>query len=251
MVPISVISNILHNKYDAYNVPSDLILEYATRFSLLYNDKDECIKEISIIIDNYIANYQMDNSCLEILSSLTQSISNEEKYDNMIQKQVPIFDSQCDISFLNEFLILNKICKKRFAKELKIDESTLYEYLEGKRPPGRKTLFKIFKYFNVTDYEKFKYMALNNSLVIPDSLRDKKYDISFLKLYLEKYLVSRKSLENATEVSSSTMSSYLNGKSTVKEERLKKILGFFKVSSYEELINMCEEDKNSKVNNIK
>lgn len=77
-----------------------------------------------------------------------------------------------------------------------------------------------------------------------------KYKISFLKEYLKLKKIPFTLLSNELKVSSDRFSNQLNGICVASEEELNSLLQIFNVSSYNELIKLVKEDKNTSIENI-
>ena len=164
-----------------------------------------------------------------------------------------------NIMFLKRYLQVKNIKPESLAYSINIETSKLYEYLNGASVPNFIVLKKIYKVFNVSSYyELFNLVCTDNTSSL-DNIKlkvqkekkkktAKKYDIKFLKEYLEKNYIKPITLSKLTNMSRQSISLYLNGKSKISEKKLKQLLTIFKVSSYDELLKLT--DNSYDLNNL-
>lgn len=145
-----------------------------------------------------------------------------------------------DISFLKDYLKQKGISQSELANNLKMSRQYISLLLNGQQLVNQNHLNIILKLFNVETYDELKELVKND---ISDSIEDlnigidsKKYDISFLKTYLEKNNISIRKLSDYLNIPYKSLESYLLGISKCDSYLISKLLELFNVKTYNELI---------------
>ena len=140
-----------------------------------------------------------------------------------------------DISFLNDYVIQNRINITNFAKVLDINCSNFRVFLIGKGRIDANTLIKLLDLFNVKSYEELKDKALNHELDVPDILFCSLYDITFLRKFIDNNKIDVRLLNEKLKIKQQKLTDYLGGKNRASKEVLDKLLEIFNVKDYKEL----------------
>ena len=182
---------------------------------------------------------RIDANTLIKLLDLFNVKSYEELKDKALNHELDVpdilFCGLYDITFLRKFIDDNKIDVRLLNKKLEIKQQKLTDYLGGRNRATKEVLDKLLEIFNVKDYKELKEKSMNNTLEIPESLCNIKYDITFLNDYIKHNGISTRKLADELSITLAAMHNYLLGRSNIPKEVLDKLLEIFAVKNYEEL----------------
>ncbi len=169
---------------------------------------------------------------------------NAKSYEQL-QEQVKndfirIKDDDIDMNYLKQFLKDNKISNLVFADYLGIKKAHVYRLFKEQLELKPRYKDKINMLLNSDEIVKELITDSKNSRM--HSLRSELYDISFLKKYFHDNGISQSVLADYFGVSKQYISLLLNGKEFASEEKINKILEFLNIESFEELVNLVNND---------
>lgn len=171
------------------------------------------------------------------------NVSTYEELKELVDREAPNEDvcELYDISFLKDYIDLKQIKQSSLVKATGISRQLISKYLKGEYKVKYNTLEKILKVFNVSTYEELKQLAETDKCVTKESIDvASNYDLSFLKEYFKKHNISSVKILKLTSVSDNV--SYNTNLINVSDEKLREFLKLFKVSTYEELKQLVEDD---------
>ena len=190
---------------------------------------------------------RIDANTLIKLLDLFNVKSYEELKDKALNHELDVpdilFCSLYDITFLRKFIDNNKIDVRLLNKKLEIKQQKLTDYLGGRNRATKEVLDKLLEIFNVKDYKELKEKSMNNTLEIPGSLCNIKYDITFLNDYIKHNGISTRKLANELSITLAAMHNYLLGRSNTPKEVLDKLLEIFDVKDYEEFARKVNKNE--------
>lgn len=160
-------------------------------------------------------------------------------------------EEKYDITFMSKYFELKEIKIDPFCNIIGISKYTLIMLINGKKLADKLILDKILEYFNVSDYEKLKE-KIND---IYNNLKDgefesKKYDVGFIKEYLNYKGVKQSVLANEFNLSISTVNNYINSKKLANRKFVKKLLNYYDEDTYTSLKENIQLELNKYDGNI-
>lgn len=154
-----------------------------------------------------------------------------------------LFCGLYDITFLRKSIDNNKIDVRLLNEKLEIKQQRLTDYLGGKNRASKEVLDKLLEIFNVKDYKELKEKSINNTLEIPESLCNIKYDITFLNDYIKHNGISARKLATELSITLSSLRNYLLGRSKTPKKVLDKILEIFNEKDYDEFARKVNKNE--------
>lgn len=180
---------------------------------------------------------------LEIFSVKDYKELKEKSMNNTLEIPESLCNIKYDITFFNNYIKHNGISTRKLANELSINLAAMHNYLLGRSKTPKEVLDKLLEIFDVKSYEELKEKSINNTLKIPESLCNIKYDITFLNDYIKYYGIDYKKLADKLSVSLATIYNYLSGRCNISKDVFDKLLKIFDVKDYDEFARKVNKNE--------
>lgn len=248
----------LPNNKAIYNM--SFLKEYILKFNMQLSDISIHLDINKTLFSKYINGKRLvTNDTLQKFLDLFDSksyddLKNKIKYSIENNKQIILNEKkhtqpkEYDISFLKEYLTLFKIRKSVFSKQTNISIYKLNNYLNGSIEEDE--LKKILIHFDVKNYSELKNKIEKSIKNIKTKNEPRKYDISFLKPYLNYKNITQKEMAQKLDVDPSNFNSYLNSRILANRIFINKVIDYFGEDTYQSLKDNTSIEINKKEDNI-
>ena len=212
--------------------------EFVSYLKLYIKNKNITLKDIS---DGINVNYSYISCMLNGVYTLNEKYINKileflglKKYDELKKMVDNSVDSEEFISYLKLYIKNKNITLKDISDGINISYSYFSSILNGRRTLTEKYINKILEFLNLKNYEELKKKS-------NDSKKIKKF-VKYLKQYLKKEKISLEELANGINISYSYLCGMLNGRCTLNEKYINKILEYLDIYNLNKLKYEKEED---------
>jgi len=219
-----------------------------------YNYDSETIKNayeeaIELLKERCDTSKSLYNNILENMKFILNKSNN---------KPLPKEEVLYDISFMKEYVSLYKV-EESLCGVLKCDKDSLNMLLDGNKKLNEKQISLIYNMFNVNNYELLK-KNVNKKIEIVKNMMKKidekhlkdKYDLSFMKEFVELYDYDINKLSRLWKCGIKVVPKILDGQIELNDSLLWETYSEFQVKDYNELKGKINKFiKNKKTNIIK
>ena len=212
--------------------------EFISYLKLYIKNKNITLKDIS---DGVNINYPYISGMLNGVYTLNEKYINKileflglKKYDELKKMVDNSVDPEEFISYLKLYIKNKNITLKDISDGINISYSHFSSILNGRRTLTEKYINKILEFLNLKNYEELKKKS-------NDSKKIKKF-VKYLKQYLKKEKISLEELANGINISYSYLCGMLNGRCTLNEKYINKILEYLDIYNLNKLKYEKEED---------
>ena len=216
--------------------------EFVSYLKLYIKNKNITLKDIS---DGINVNYSYISCMLNGVYTLNEKYINKileflglKKYDELKKIVNNLVDSEEFISYLKLYIKNKNITLKDISDGININYPYISGMLNGRCTLNEKYINKILEFLGLKKYDELKKIV--NNLV------DSEEFISYLKLYIKNKNITLKDISDGINMSYSHFSSILNGRRTLTEKYINKILEFLNLKNYEELKKKSNDSKKIK-----
>ena len=216
--------------------------EFVSYLKLYIKNKNITLKDIS---DGINVNYSYISCMLNGVYTLNEKYINKileflglKNYDELKKIVNNSVDPEEFISYLKLYIKNKNITLKDISDGINMSYSHFSSILNGRRTLTEKYINKILEFLNLENYDELKKMVDNS--VDPEEF------ISYLKLYIKNKNITLKDISDGINMSYSHFSSILNGRRTLTEKYINKILEFLNLKNYEELKKKSNDSKKIK-----
>ncbi len=210
--------------------------EFISYLKLYIKNKNITLKDIS---DGINVNYSYISCMLNGVYTLNEKYINKileflglKNYDELKKIVNNSVDPEEFISYLKLYIKNKNITLKDISDGINMSYSHFSSILNGRRTLTEKYINKILEFLNLENYDELKKMVDNS--VDPEEF------ISYLKLYIKNKNITLKDISDGINMSYSHFSSILNGRRTLTEKYINKILEFLNLENYDELKKMVD-----------
>ncbi len=212
--------------------------EFVSYLKLYIKNKNITLKDIS---DGINVNYSYISCMLNGVYTLNEKyiikileFLNLENYDELKKIVNNLVDSEEFISYLKLYIKNKNITLKDISDGINMSYSHFSSILNGRRTLTEKYINKILEFLNLENYDELKKMVDNS--VDPEEF------IGYLKLYIKNKNITLKDISDGINMSYSHFSSILNGRRTLTEKYINKILEYLDIYNLNKLKYEKEED---------
>ena len=212
--------------------------EFVSYLKLYIKNKNITLKDIS---DGINVNYSYISCMLNGVYTLNEKyiikileFLNLENYDELKKIVNNLVDSEEFISYLKLYIKNKNITLKDISDGININYPYISGILNGRRTLTEKYINKILEFLNLENYDELKKMVDNS--VDPEEF------IGYLKLYIKNKNITLKDISDGINMSYSHFSSILNGRRTLTEKYINKILEYLDIYNLNKLKYEKEED---------
>lgn len=212
--------------------------EFISYLRLYIKNKNITLKDIS---DGINVNYSYISCMLNGVYTLNENyiikileFLNLENYDELKKIVNNLVDPEEFINYLKLYMKNKNITLKDISDGINISYSHFSSILNGRRTLTEKYINKILEFLNLKNYEELKKKS-------NDSKKIKKF-VKYLKQYLKKEKISLEELANGINISYSYLCGMLNGRCTLNEKYINKILEYLDIYNLNKLKYETEED---------
>ena len=212
--------------------------EFISYLKLYIKNKNITLKDIS---DGINVNYSYISCMLNGVYTLNENyiikileFLNLENYDELKKIVNNLVDPEEFINYLKLYMKNKNITLKDISDGINISYSHFSSILNGRRTLTEKYINKILEFLNLKNYEELKKKS-------NDSKKIKKF-VKYLKQYLKKEKISLEELANGINISYSYLCGMLNGRCTLNEKYINKILEYLDIYNLNKLKYETEED---------
>ena len=174
-----------------------------------------------------------ENYIIKILEFL-----NLENYDELKKIVNNLVDPEEFINYLKLYMKNKNITLKDISDGININYPYISGMLNGVYTLNEEYINKILGFLGLKKYDELKKMVDNS--VDPEEF------ISYLKLYIKNKNITLKDISDGINISYSHFSSILNGRRTLTDKYINKILEFLNLKNYEELKKKSNDSKKIK-----
>ena len=196
--------------------------EFISYLRLYIKNKNITLKDIS---DGINVNYSYISCMLNGVYTLNEKyiikileFLNLENYDELKKIVNNLVDPEEFISYLKLYIKNKNITLKDISDGVNINYPYISGMLNGVYTLNEKYINKILEFLGLKKYDELKKMVDNS--VDPEEF------ISYLKLYIKNKNITLKDISDGINISYSHFSSILNGRRTLTEKYINKILEF-------------------------
>lgn len=212
--------------------------EFISYLRLYIKNKNITLKDIS---DGINVNYSYISCMLNGVYTLNENyiikileFLNLENYDELKKIVNNLVDPEEFINYLKLYMKNKNITLKDISDGININYPYFSSILNGRRTLTEKYINKILEFLNLKNYEELKKKS-------NDSKKIKKF-VKYLKQYLKKEKISLEELANGINISYSYLCGMLNGRCTLNEKYINKILEYLDIYNLNKLKYETEED---------
>ena len=212
--------------------------EFVSYLKLYIKNKNITLKDIS---DGINVNYSYISCMLNGVYTLNEKYINKileflglKNYDELKKIVNNSVDPEEFISYLKLYIKNKNITLKDISDGINMSYSHFSSILNGRRTLTEKYINKILEFLNLKNYEELKKKS-------NDSKKIKKF-VKYLKQYLKKEKISLEELANGINISYSYLYGMLNGRRTLTEKYINKILEYLDIYNLNKLKYEKEED---------
>ena len=199
-----------------YNLSDDIL-------NSAYEESIEMLKE----------EYDSDKTLyLNILSNMKYVLTGQKS-----EKEINLYD----ISFMKDYIKYHDFNKNNLMKLLECDKNTFSKIINGEKQIDKIKLNNILNYYNLNKYDELKEFIKKElekyykKEIKKQKKNNSKYNISFMKNYIEKNNIPKMRLAQVLEVNSSSIDKILDGIYLISDEKIKLLYTLYKVDNYDEL----------------
>lgn len=189
---------------------------------------------ISMLNGNYVLKEQYMNDILEFLN-----VKSFDEMKNIVDNFIP--DKSNDISFLNDYLSYLSIDQKELSDYIGCSRAILNYALNGRQTLNDNMMSKLLEYFNVKSINELKDIVKEQN----------KIDLKFLKFYLEYEGITLEEFSKSIDCSYINLRLMINDKNKIKKIYYDRILNYFNVSNYNDLLNKLKYETEEDLTFIK
>ena len=208
-------------------------------------------------IENLTKNYDSDKLIsVNILDNMKSILDKKiNGLDNSIEDETTQINSDeiYDLSFIKPYIGKNGYVLADFANDIKTSYLKVNDYLYGKKKATEEQLEKLYRRFNVTEYDSLKEkieMLLNAKTVTTEIIGVKK-NISYLKEYVKYYPEEKEKLKKKLKCGDEYLDNLLKGTSFVDKNQFNVLLKNFNAKNEKHLIRIINKLVNNKKKNQK
>ena len=212
--------------------------EFINYLKLYMKNKNITLKDIS---DGININYTYISGMLSGIYTLNEEYINKileflnlKNYDELKKMVDNSVDPEEFIIYLKLYIKNKNITLKDISDGINISYSYFSSILNGRRTLTGKYINKILKFLNLKNYDELK--KKNN-----DSKKIKEF-VKYLKQYMKKEKITLEELANGINISCSYICGMLNGRYTLNEKYINKILEYLNIYNLNKLKYETEED---------
>ena len=212
--------------------------EFVSYLKLYIKNKNITLKDIS---DGINVNYSYISCMLNGVYTLNEKYINKileflglKNYDELKKIVNNSVDPEEFISYLKLYIKNKNITLKDISDGINMSYSHFSSILNGRRTLTEKYINKILEFLNLENYDELKKMVDNS--VDPEEF------IGYLKLYIKNKNITLKDISDGINMSYSHFSSILNGRRTLTEKYINKILEYLDIYNLNKLKYEKEED---------
>ena len=212
--------------------------EFINYLKLYMKNKNITLKDIS---DGININYTYISGMLSGIYTLNEEYINKileflnlKNYDELKKMVDNSVDPEEFIIYLKLYIKNKNITLKDISDGINISYSYFSSILNGRRTLTGKYINKILKFLNLKNYDELK--KKNN-----DSKKIKEF-VKYLKQYMKKEKITLEELANGINISCSYICGMLNGRYTLNEKYINKILEYLDIYNLNKLKYETEED---------
>ncbi len=212
--------------------------EFVSYLKLYIKNKNITLKDIS---DGINVNYSYISCMLNGVYTLNEKyiikileFLNLENYDELKKIVNNLVDPEEFISYLKLYIKNKNITLKDISDGININYPYISGILNGRRTLTEKYINKILEFLNLENYDELKKMV--------DNSVDSEEFIGYLKLYIKNKNITLKDISDGINMSYSHFSSILNGRRTLTEKYINKILEYLDIYNLNKLKYEKEED---------
>ena len=212
--------------------------EFVSYLKLYIKNKNITLKDIS---DGINVNYSYISCMLNGVYTLNEKYIIKileflglKNYDELKKIVNNLVDSEEFISYLKLYIKNKNITLKDISDGINMSYSHFSSILNGRRTLTEKYINKILEFLNLENYDELKKMVDNS--VDPEEF------IGYLKLYIKNKNITLKDISDGINMSYSHFRSILNGRRTLTEKYINKILEYLDIYNLNKLKYEKEED---------
>ena len=216
--------------------------EFISYLKLYIKNKNITLKDIS---DGINVNYSYISCMLNGVYTLNENyiikileFLNLENYDELKKIVNNLVDPEEFINYLKLYMKNKNITLKDISDGININYPYISGMLNGVYTLNEEYINKILEFLGLKKYDELKKMVDNS--VVPEEF------VSYLKLYIKNKNITLKDISDGINISYSHFSSILNGRRTLTEKYINKILEFLNLKNYEELKKKSNDSKKIK-----
>ena len=216
--------------------------EFISYLKLYIKNKNITLKDIS---DGINVNYSYISCMLNGVYTLNEKyiikileFLNLENYDELKKIVNNLVDHEEFINYLKLYMKNKNITLKDMSDGININYPYISGMLNGIYTLNEEYINKILEFLGLKKYDELKKMV--------DNSVDHEEFISYLKLYIKNKNITLKDISDGINISYSHFSSILNGRRTLTEKYINKILEFLNLKNYEELKKKSNDSKKIK-----
>lgn len=216
--------------------------EFISYLKLYIKNKNITLKDISYGIN---VNYSYISCMLNGVYTLNEKyiikileFLHLKSYDELKKIVDNFVDPEEFINYLKLYMKNKNITLKDMSDGININYPYISGMLNGIYTLNEEYINKILEFLGLKNYDELKKMVDNS--VDPEEF------ISYLKLYIKNKNITLKNISDGINISYSYFSSILNGRRTLTEKYINKILEFLNLKNYDELKKKSNDPKKMK-----